>query len=249
MGRSEVTIETHDGRCPASLFVPDAGQAPWPAVIVYMDGLGPRPAMLRVPAELAAHGYVALLPDLFYRTGPYEPPGFDLFQDSARRQRWFDTHVAGASIANVVRDTESFIDWLAARPEVVPGPLGVVGYCMGGARALAVAGSFPERIGAAASYHGSGLATDAADSPHRLAPRMLARVYVAGASEDRSFPDAMKERLIAAFRSAGTAAIVETYPARHGWVLADSPVHDEAATARHWATLLALLEGSLGARS
>ena len=46
------------------------------------------------------------------------------------------------------------------------------------------------------------IATDAPDSPHLLAPKMKARVYVAGAVEDPSFPDDMKKRLDDALSSA-----------------------------------------------
>jgi len=244
MDRTPVTIDTRDGRCPASLFVP-AGDAPRPAVIVYMDALGPRPALFALGERLAREGYVALLPDLFYRAGAYEPADFGMFRDPERRKQWFDRYVATASIANVTEDTRAFLDWLERRTEVRGARVGVVGYCMGGSRALAAAGTFPERIAAAASYHGGNLGTDAPDSPHRLAPAMKARVYVGGASEDSSFPDDMKQRLIVAFAAAGVDATVETYPARHGWVLADSPVHDEAMTERHWQTLLALLASTL----
>jgi carboxymethylenebutenolidase len=106
---------------------------------------------------------------------------------------------------------------------------------------LAAAGTYPDRIAVAASYHASGLATDAPDSPHRLAPRMRARVYVAGAIEDAGFPDEMKARLEQALTEAGVDHLVETYPARHGFVLRDTPTYDPAAAERHWKTLPALL--------
>jgi carboxymethylenebutenolidase len=106
---------------------------------------------------------------------------------------------------------------------------------------LAAAGTYPDRIGVAASYHASGLATDAPDSPHRLAPRMRAQVYVAGAIEDAGFPDEMKARLEQALTEAGVDHLVETYPARHGFVLRDTPTYDPAAAERHWKTLPALL--------
>jgi len=109
----------------------------------------------------------------------------------------------------------------------------------------AVAGTFPDRIAAAASYHASGLANDDPNSPHLLAPRMQARVYVAGAIEDAGFDDAQKTRLEEALTDAGVDHVVETYQARHGWVPADMPVHDEAATERHWRTLLALFDQTL----
>jgi carboxymethylenebutenolidase len=98
---------------------------------------------------------------------------------------------------------------------------------------------------ASASYHGGRLATDAADSPHLLAPRIKSRVYIAGAIEDQSFPDDMKNRLEEALTQAHIDHKIETYPAKHGWVFRDMPVYDAAASERHWQTLLALFDATL----
>lgn len=111
--------------------------------------------------------------------------------------------------------------------------------------ALTAAGTYPEEFIAVASYHGGGLASDAPDSPHLLAGRMKARIYVAGAIEDAAFTEEMKARLEASLTAAGVDHLIETYPARHGWVFHDIPVYDAAANARHWQTLLALLEAKL----
>lgn len=110
---------------------------------------------------------------------------------------------------------------------------------------LTAAGTYPDEIEATALYHGGRLATDAPESPHRLAPKMKSRVYIAGAMEDDSFPEAMKERLEEALSKAGVDHKIETYQARHGWVLRDTPVYDAAAAERHWSTLAALLDGKL----
>jgi carboxymethylenebutenolidase len=74
---------------------------------------------------------------------------------------------------------------------------------------------------------------------------MKARVYVAGAIEDSSFPDDMKARLEEALTKAGVDHTIETYNAKHGWVFRDLPVYDEAAAERHWQTLTALLRAKL----
>ena len=126
------------------------------------------------------------------------------------------------------------------------GRIGTAGYCMGGRLSLAAAGHFPDRVAAAASYHGGGLATDAPDSPHRLAPAMQARVYVAGAKEDPGFDDAQKQRLEDALTAANVDHRVETYDARHGWVPSDTPAHNPAEAEHHWRTLLALFGDTLG---
>ena len=110
---------------------------------------------------------------------------------------------------------------------------------------LTAAGTYPDHVIAAASYHGGNLASDASDSPHLLAPRMKARIYVAGAIEDKSFPDDMKVRLEAALTAAGVNHTIETYSAKHGWVFRDTPVYDTAAAERHWQTMLKLFAETL----
>jgi carboxymethylenebutenolidase len=111
--------------------------------------------------------------------------------------------------------------------------------------ALTAAGTYPERIVATASYHGGRLATDSPESPHRLAPQIKSRVYIAGAIEDPSFPDDMKARLELALTQAHVDHEIETYPARHGWVFRDMPVYHAAAAERHWVTLVALFDATL----
>jgi carboxymethylenebutenolidase len=169
-----------------------------------------------------------------------------MFTDPAVRADWMARVLPAASAANIMRDTEVFLAHFDAEPNVKHGRIGITGYCMGGRLSLYAAGHFGDRIAAAASYHGGGLATDAPDSPHRLAPRMTARVYVAGAIEDRGFDDAQKARLEQALTEAGVDHRIETYNARHGWVPRDTPVHDPAATERHWQTLFDLFAGTLG---
>jgi carboxymethylenebutenolidase len=216
-------------------------------VLVFMDGRGIRAALFELAERIANAGYFVLLPDLFYRAGPYDAPGSQAFSsDPELRQRWLSTYIASASKANVRSDTEAFLEFLASRPEVSAGPIGTTGYCMGGGLSLAAAGNFPDRVAAAASYHGGNLATDAPDSPHLLAPHIRARVYVAGAVEDPSFPDQQKQRLTAALEQAGVRHQVETYAgARHGWVPSDSATYDRAASERHYRTLLALFDATL----
>jgi carboxymethylenebutenolidase len=242
---SKIEIATRDGRCPCYVYRP-AGAGPWPAVLVFMDGLAIRPAMLELGERLATHGYFVLVPDLFYRAGPYEPMDPKaVFSDPLKRKTLMEKYFAVATSANIMSDTRAFLDFLAAQDDVKPGGIGVTGYCMGGRLALIAAGTYPERIAAAASYHGGRLANDDPDSPHRLAPAMQARVYVAGAIEDQSFPDDMKQRLEKALTDAGVDHEIETYPAKHGWVFSDFPVYDADAAERHWRTLLALFEAKL----
>jgi carboxymethylenebutenolidase len=241
----KISIKTRDGICPSYVYRPAAG-GPWPAVLVFMDGLGIRPAMLEIGERLAPHGYFVLLPDLFYRSGPYEPMDpHKVFSDPAQRKILMEKFFAPSTPANIMSDTRAYLDYLAAQPDVKPGGIGTTGYCMGGLMSLTAAGTYPDRILATASYHGGRLATDAPDSPHLLAPKIKSRVYIAGAIEDQGFPDAMKERLEKALTDAGVDHKIETYQARHGWVFRDTPVYDAAASERHWQTMLALFAATL----
>ncbi len=241
----EVEIRTEDGIARAGLFVPEPAHASRSGVIVYMDAFGIRPAMMEIAERIADAGYYVLLPDVFYRVEFDTSLGMKLFTDPAARHDFMTRVAPSASHANVMRDTEALLAHLDAQPEVRRGRVGLTGYCMGGRLSLYAAGHFGDRVAAAAAYHPGGVATDAPDSPHRLASRIKARVYVAGAIKDPNFDDAQKARLEQALTDAGVDHLIETYDARHGWVPRDTPVHDEAATARHWETLLALFGRTL----
>jgi carboxymethylenebutenolidase len=114
-----------------------------------MDGLGIRPAMLELAERLATHGYFVLLPDLFYRSGPYEPMDpHAVFSDLEKRKILSEKFLAFATQANIMSDTAAFLDYLAAQPDVKSGRIGTTGYCMGGLMSLTAAGTFPDRIAA-----------------------------------------------------------------------------------------------------
>jgi carboxymethylenebutenolidase len=241
----KIEIKTRDGLCPSYVFRPE-GQGPWPGVLFFMDGPGIRPALFEMGERLAGAGYVVLMPDLFYRSGPYAPMDPKVvFSDPEKRKVVIEKYFGPANAANVMSDTGYFLDWLGASPEVKKGGVGVTGYCMGGRMALFAAGTYGERVAAMASYHGGNLAADQPDSPHLLAPKIKAKVYVAGAIEDQSFPDAQKQVLEEALTAAGVDHKIETYPAHHGWVPRDTAAYDEACSERHWATLLALYKSAL----
>jgi len=250
MSHVELQMKTEDGVCPTHVFQPDGhGGGPWPAVIVYIDGIGMRPAMLEIAEHIAGEGYYTVMPDLFYRVGFTGRDGAVAFSTPAGIEHWKQNVLPSASPANIMRDTDAVLAYLAGQESVSNEKIGITGYCMGGRLSLYAAGHFGARVAAAASYHGGGLATDAPDSPHRLAPQMKGRVYVGGAIEDRGFDDAQKARLERALTEAGVDHTIETYNARHGWVPSDTAVHDPVATERHWETLFALFRGTLSTRS
>ncbi len=246
MSRKLVEIRTNDGVCPTSVFRPE-GRGPWPGVIFFMDGPGIRPVLFEMGERLASHGYLVLLPDMFYRAGPYQPVDIKtMFADPDRRAAHFSKYFASTSPARAAADTRAFLEFLGAEPDVRGPWVGCTGYCMGGGMSLTAAGTYPDRIAAAASFHGARLATDAEDSPHRLAANIKARVLVAGADQDQGFPPEQAARLEEALREAKVDHRVEIWKgALHGWTMKDIPIYHEDSAERHWRELVALFDETL----
>lgn len=242
---SPIHISTRDGQCRCFTFTPK-GQGPWPGVIVYMDAFAIRPALLELGQRIADLGYFVLVPDLFYRSGSYaamDPRA--IFGHPEAFKELKEKFMVHATVDNIMSDTRAFLDYLNQQPQVRRGTVGTTGYCMGGRFSLAAAGTFPERVAASASFHGGNLAADDPGSPHLLASKMKARVLVAGATEDGSFPDAMKQRLEHALAEAHVTHVVETWPAKHGWTFYDTPVYDQACFERHLQALKRLFADTL----
>ncbi len=245
MPRHDVTVPTRDGPCPASIFTPASGAGPWPGVLFLMDAGGIRPVMWEMGQRLADLGYLVLLPDLFYREGPYPPMNpREVFADPKSRAELMRM-IGTLDRDRKISDAHAFIEFLVSRPDVRGERFGTTGYCMGGNIALTAAGAFPHRFAAIASFHGGNLASDKPDSPHLFVGEIDGRVYVAGAIEDASFPEEQKERLEAALSAAGVSHLIETYPAHHGFAVPDMPAYDAAASERHWVALAGLFSETL----
>lgn len=254
MNQHRVDLQTEDGTLDAYIFHPAAfapgALAPqhtghWPAVVMYMDAFGIRPALGDMAERLASHGYVVALPNLYHRT-PFAP--FDQKQvavEGPERAR-FKGMVASINGPMVMRDTAALLAHLDTLPTVSRSSMGALGYCMGGGYALAAAGTFPDRMAVAASFHGGALATEKPDSPHLLAPKMRARIYVGAAGIDPTFPDEQRQRLQTALDAAGVSYVIDTYEnARHGFAVNGHLVYDKEASERHWERLLRLLQDTL----
>lgn len=241
------TITTADGVCGVKLFTPE-GDGPWPGVVMYTDAGGVRDTFEGMAAKLAGYGYAVLLPDVYYRSGDWAP--FDMatvFGDAMERRRLFSM-IGSLTPDKTAEDAGAFFDYLAGRPEVSGDRFGVCGYCMGGRASVIVAGRLPERVAAAASFHGGGLVADTADSPHLWADRMRATVYVGAAENDASFTHGHAEQLDKALTAAGVPHTIEFYPAAHGFAVPDNPPYDAGADARHWAAMADLFGSALGRR-
>ena len=221
----QIAIKTDDGDARAF----ESGNGP--SVLFFIDGIGMRPAMHAMGERLAAAGYRVLMPDVFWRAGEYTAPDpKQLFTDPSVREAWFKKAFANASPDKVMRDTRAYLAHL-------PGKVGLTGYCMGGRLAMLAAGTYPDRVVAAAAYHPGGLATDDPGSPHLLAPKIKAKLLIGAAADDANFDAAQQARLTQALDAAHVDYKLEQFHAKHGWVPSDTPVHDDAEAERHWTTL------------
>ena len=246
---ASIDLETGDGTADAYVAAPAEG-GPHPGVLFYMDAIGPRPRLQEMAQRIAAEGYVVLVPHVFYRQGRaplVDPTGLERPENRAAFFEKIGPVMRTLTPDLAMRDAEAWLGWLAQDARVADGPVGVTGYCMGGALALRTAAAFPDRVAAVASFHGGRLATDAGDSPHLLADRITAEVYVGHADNDGSMPPEAQQRLEDALTAAGVPHLCELYDgAPHGFTMADTAMYDEAATERHWDRLLDLLARRLG---
>ncbi|AEV76107.1 dienelactone hydrolase-like enzyme [Mycolicibacterium rhodesiae NBB3] len=227
------SITTADGTCRVSLHTPD-GDGPWPGIVMYPDAGGARQTFRDMGDQLAAYGYAVLVPDVYYRDGDWAP--FEMasvFTDENERKRLFSM-ISKVTPDMMAADAGAFFDYLVSRPEVSGEVFGTTGYCMGGRTSLVVAGRVPDRVAAAMSFHGGGLAADDPGSPHLLADQMQAAVYVGGAENDASFTTDAAETLAKALTAANVEYLIEWYAAGHGFAVPDNAPYDQAAAQRHW---------------
>jgi carboxymethylenebutenolidase len=246
MIEEEFELRTADGTPEAVLFRPDDTRR-WPGVLHLTDIGGIRDAQRDMARRLAAAGYAVLMPNVFYRTG--RPPLFSFKITAADERTMKRVAELGGPLTPeaIARDAGAYVDALAARAFVADGPMGVVGYCFTGAMALRVAAARPDRIAAAASFHGGRLFTDAPTSPHLALPEIRARLYFGHATADRSMPAAAIEGLDQALRGWGGRFESEVYDgALHSWTVPDSPVYNAPQAERAFEKLTALFAAEIG---
>src|SRR5215469_15213580 len=143
MSMQEIALPTPEGAARAYTFTPDTGGGPWPGAIIFMDAPAIRPALFEMGERLANHGYFVLLPDLFWRAGPYAPINVkEVFADEAKRREAFGKLVGSTNPERQLADAKASLDYLATRPEVKPGPVGVTGYCMGAGVVMRAAAAY-----------------------------------------------------------------------------------------------------------
>jgi carboxymethylenebutenolidase len=243
--KTDVDVTTPDGVADCYFVHPSSGQHP--AVLIWPDILGLRPAFEAMGERLAQSGYSVLVVNPFYRDArsPVVGEGASFGQPETReivlpmaRNLNAETHFTDA------RAFVSFLDQQAAVD--TSRRIGTTGYCMGGPMVMRTVAAVPDRLGAGATFHGGGLATDADDSPHLLIPNTTAHMlHCVAANDDENDPEA-KTTLREAYAAAGIPAEIEVYDGTmHGWCPPDSQVYNEAQAERAWSRLLVLLESAL----
>jgi carboxymethylenebutenolidase len=221
-------------------------ERPWPAVIFYMDAPGIREELHDMARRLASVGYFVVLPNLYYRQGR----GITLdpsctVDTSPEHKRMFELMFT-LSNALIAEDTGTLLKFIDSHPAARKERVGALGYCMSGPFAVTAAARYPERIAAAASYHGVLLATDKPDSPHLLADKIKGEVYLGFGETDHLTPPEQMETVRAAFDKAHAKFAVEVYRgAGHGFVFPQRKNYVKAAAERHWETLFDLFSRTL----
>ena len=242
---SDVEIKTPDGIADAYFVHPAKGRHP--AVLIWPDIFGLRPAFREMATRLAESGYAVLVINPFYRikkapTAPEHPD----FNDPPTREALMAL-MGSLNPTTAVTDAKSFVTFLDSQPSVdVKRKIGTTGYCMGGPFVLRTAATIPDRVGAGATFHGGGLVTDKPESPHLVIPKTKAQYLIAIAeNDDQKEPDA-KRVLRESFAKAHLSAEVEVYAGtQHGWCPPDSMVYNREQSEKAWSRMLVLFSKAL----
>ncbi len=241
----DVEVSTPDGIADCHFVHPSSGVHP--GVLIWPDALGLRPAFQQMGKRLAESGYSVLVVNPYYRAvrAPVMPEGAS-FRDQATREKIFPL-MRSLSPEITVTDARAFVRFLDSQDAVASDrKMGTTGYCMGGAMTMRTAATFPDRMGAGASFHGGRLVTDGPDSPHLLVDRLRAHYLFAIAENDDAKEPETKTVLREAFAEAGLPAEIEVYAGTlHGWCSLDSAVYHEEQAERAWSRLLFLFESAL----
>jgi carboxymethylenebutenolidase len=232
---SEVTVTTPDGTADCYFVHPASGKAP--AVLLWPDIFGLRPAMRQMGKRLAESGYAVLVVNPFYRVK--KAPTAD--NGAATSIQQLMPLAQALTETTQMTDAKAFIGWLDKQPSVATNrKVGTQGYCMGGPIALRTAAAVPDRVGAVASFHGGGLVTTNPNSPHLQAAKTKAQFLIAIAQNDDARSPTDKDVLKETFAKANLPAEIEVYSGAHGWCPPDSQVYNEPQAEKAWSRLLVL---------
>jgi carboxymethylenebutenolidase len=233
---SDVTVTTPDGSADCYFVHPSSGTAA--GVLMWPDIFGLRPAFRQMGKRLAESGYSVLVVNPFYRTK--KAPTADAGAATPIQQVM--PLAQSLNETTQMTDAKAFIAWLDKQLSVAKNrKIGTQGYCMGGPMAFRTSAAVPDRVGAVASFHGAGLVTTAANSPHLQASKTKAQFLIAIAANDDARAPKDKDVLKETFAAANLPAEIEVYTdAAHGWCPPDSKVYNEPQAEKAWSRLLVL---------
>ena len=243
---NSVSFDAPGGTFDGVFIHPASGS--YPAVILWPDIAGLRPAKVQMGRRLAEAGFAVLVANPYYRSVSGEQfADFDAWREGGGFQvvsPWMqaNTPAAIAEMAGAV------VAWLDAQDAVdTSRGIGNQGYCMTGSWTIRCAAAVPGRVKAAASFHGGGLVGEDASAPVNLLDDMAddAKALIAIAKNDDAQAPTDKDALAAAAAEVEADVHVEVYQGDHGWTVLDSPVYDEGEAERAWAALLELYNTAL----
>jgi len=242
---SDVNIPTPDGTCDAYFAHPAKGS--WPAVLVWPDIMGLRPAFKQMAERLAQSGFSVIVVNPFYRIrrAPTSPPHPDL-DDPATRAAVMSM-AAGLTALTAATDANAFVPWLDSQAAVNKHRMmASAGYCFGGPYTLRTAAAFPDRVRAIASFHGAPMVTDKPDSAHLLIQKINVHALIAIAESDDQQQPSVKTVLRESFDRAHLPAEIEVYAGTlHGWCPPDSRAYNHDQAEKAWARQLVVFKQAL----
>ena len=254
MQETMADIPTAAGRMDTFITRPEA-RGPFPAVVIYMDIWGLREELFEIARRVATTGYICLVPNFYYREGKVRYDTRNAHNkvvsvgslDPAVRAVMLGS-LKALTNAMIVADTGALLDFLAADAGVSDGPLGGIGYCMGGRHVMCAATAFPDRFRAVASLHGTELVSDAPDAPHLKFGGLRGELYCGFGAVDPHTKPPMVARMSELLRPCPVDYRHEVHAgADHGYALPDRDVYDSRAAARDWELIHAMFRRQIPA--
>lgn len=244
MIESHLDIATADGAMNSFVVHPEEG-GPFPVVLFLMDAPGKREELHDMARRLAAVGYFVVLPNLYYR----RTRDYWLKERTESAMAVMFTHMHSLDRRTNQVDTQALLAFVDAQPQADAARIGAVGYCMSGPFVVWAGVDFAPRLRCIASIHGANMATDSADSPHRVAAQLQCESYFACAEIDKWAPPGDIDLLQAALQQGKVPHRIEWYPrAEHGFVFPlRAGIYQREAAERHWERLYTLFARALRA--
>jgi carboxymethylenebutenolidase len=244
MIEQKTVLQLPDGEAETVIFSPGSGK--FPGVLYLTDLFGIRPDAIGMGKRVAAAGYTVMMPNVFFRHSKLPLLDFEFKMGEERSMQKIGALFGSLTGAMMEKDAPHYVKALLDRDDVSGIRIAVVGYCFTGAMVLRTAAVEPDKVAAAASFHGGRLVTEDADSPHSRIPLVKGELYFGHAIEDQSATPPQIAQLEDTLKGWGGRYQSEMYQARHGWAVPGREPYDEKQAERHYEKLFDLLKRTLG---